>query len=391
MRSHWWSDRHASRAATAVLALSTLLGGFPVGAAAAGWATGGRLQQRLAEPVSLVWVGSPLRSALRGLSRAHRVAILIDRRVDPGQELALQVDDLPLERALRRVAEDRKLGVSLFGPAAYFGPAEVAARLRTIAALRTGEIRRLPPTSRQTFLRTAPLAWHDFAVPRELLAKLAAENSLAIRGLERVPHDLWAAAELPPLSLVDRLTLIAVQFDLTFQVASDGRTISLVPVPEDVALVRSYPGGPDPQATARRYAALAPDARIKVVREKVYVKGLLEAHERIASGGRPSQPADTQQADTGQPGPPDIGRTRIDRLSVREMPVGKLLEHLAERLHLELSIQRAALQQAGLSLERPVTVRLENATVDELLREVTAAAGLRFRRRGTSVEILPGE
>ena len=48
-----------------------------------------------------------------------------------------------------------------------------------------------------------------------------------------MPHDLWAAADLPPISLVDRLTLIAIQFDLTFKVAEHGKRLELVPVPEN--------------------------------------------------------------------------------------------------------------------------------------------------------------
>ena len=53
------------------------------------------------------------------------------------------------------------------------------------------------------------------------LAQLGQRSGVEITGLEQVPHDLWAAADLPPISLVARLTLIAVQFDLTFKVAGE--------------------------------------------------------------------------------------------------------------------------------------------------------------------------
>ena len=51
------------------------------------WATGRALQEQLAAPVSVIWEGNPLRPAMMNLSRTQHVAILIDRRVDPGQKL----------------------------------------------------------------------------------------------------------------------------------------------------------------------------------------------------------------------------------------------------------------------------------------------------------------
>ena len=60
------------------------------------------------------------------------------------------------------------------------------------------------------------MAWDELAEPRTLLAALARENGLEIEGLDRVPHDLWPAADWPPMSLVDRLTLIAQACVLVF-------------------------------------------------------------------------------------------------------------------------------------------------------------------------------
>ena len=342
------------------------------------------MQQQLAAPVDVFWSGNPLRSALRGLSQAQRVAVLIDRRADPGQKLDLQLDRVPLETAFREVAGNCHLGVSLLGPVVYFGPPEASRRLRTISALRLEEIRQLPAATGRTFLQPRRIAWNDFVTPRALLTQLAEENGLELIGLDQVPHDLWAAADLPPLSLIDRLTLIAVQFDLTFEVAPGGRGVRLVPVPDDVGLVRKYPGGRQPDETAEKFAALAPNARIKVVGSDIFVKGLVEDHQRLTSPPRPPQHA------AGDP-PVDIERIRIDKLSVQEVPVGQLLEQLAARLKLDLRIRRNAFQEANISLQQLVSVNVENATVDELFQEIAESAGLRYCRRGTVVEISPAE
>lgn len=385
MRQHGLSACRAARIAALALALATLLREDVAEAVGAtGWVTGTGLQRRLSRPVNVVWSGNPLRKALHNLSRAQQVAMLIDRRVDPGRKLQLQLEGVPLETALKEIARSQGLGVSWLGPVAYFGPPAASTRLRTIAALRTEEIRRLPPATGRKFLQPKRIAWNDFATPGELLTDLAEQNGLELAGLDRVPHDLWAGADLPPLSLVDRLTLIAVQFDLTFQISPDARTLTLAPVPADVALVRSYPGGKQPKATAETYASILPEAQIKVVGNEVYVKGLLEEHERLTSPRRPPQQPDRQPTR-------DAERTRIDRISFQNLPVGLVLETLATRLKLDLKIDRKALARAGISLKQHVSLSAENVTVDELFRKVTQPVGLRFRRRGNVIEIGPAE
>jgi len=373
------------RPATAVLAVSAILVACELRAlGATNWYTGAALQKRLAQPVDILWSDNPLRSALRGVSRAHRVAILIDRRVDPGQELDLQLSGLPLKAALLSIARSRELGISQLGPVVYFGPPRASGRLRTLAALRTEEVRRLPPAIGRKFLQAKRIVWKDFATPRELLSQLDQENHLELVGLERVPHDLWAAADLPALSLVDRLTLIAIQFDLTFEISGQGRHVALVSVPDEIGVVRKYPGGRQPEATAEKYAQLAPDAQIKVLGDEVYVKGLVEDHERLTS---PPRPGNSNVATNTAEG---FANKRYT-LTFKDEPVAVALEQLAAQLKLELRIDYPALQAAGISLQKRISLSVQTVTVDELLRQVTRPAGLAYHRRGYVVEICPAE
>lgn len=367
----------------AVVACGILWGGRATAAEqTTNWLTGAKFQKQLAQPVGIIWDDVPLRKATSDLARVHRVAVLIDRRVDPSQKLKLRLTDVSLQEALEEIARSRRLGVSLLGSVVYFGPPQSSARLRTIAALRSEEIRRLSPDLQRKFLLPKRFTWDDFAMPRELLEQLAEQTELTIAGLGRVPHDLWAAADLPSLSPVEQLTLILVQFDLTFEVGSDGRSISLTPLPEEVALVRDYPGGSDPEETARKLGVLAPDARIKVVGEKVYVKGLLEDHQRITSPRRPKRPA-------AAPVERDFENKRFT-LDANQ-PAGALLRQLADQLELELKIDGEGLKQAGISLDRRVRFSVKDATIDELLLEVAKPLGLSLRRQGNVVEIGPAE
>ncbi|NQT16771.1 MAG: hypothetical protein HQ582_28700, partial [Planctomycetes bacterium] len=191
------------------------------------WRTGTALEKQLAEPVDVFWSGTPLRQALHSLSQTQRVAVLIDRRTDPGQSLELKRNGLSLSRVFQEIAGSRGLGICWVGPVAYLGPARATSRARTLVALRRDQAGRLPPAAARKFLLPKRIGWDDFATPRDLLARLAAQSGIEIAGQEFVPHDLWAGADLPPLSFIEQLTLIAGQFDLTFQIAADGAAVAL--------------------------------------------------------------------------------------------------------------------------------------------------------------------
>lgn len=221
------------------------------------------------------------------------------------------------------------------------------------------------------------------ATPRDLVHSLAEEGRLQVDGLDRIPHDLWAAADLPPLALLDRLTVIALQFDLTFSIFSDGAVIRFVPLPDEIAVVRRYPGGAQAAEVAERIAALVPGARVRMVGSEVYVKGTVEEHDRISASRTPPRRAPSgPEADVP-------GKTRIERLTVENIPVGAVLKQMASQLDLELKYDHAALSRAGASLNTLISVKVERISLDELLKEVTEAAGLSYRREGRLVEIRP--
>ena len=350
------------------------------------WATA---QQLSNQRIGVTWSDTPLRSAIEGLAQAQRVAVLIDRRLDPGRSIELVLTDTPLEEAFSKIAQAVDARCCWVGPVAYFGPAPSASRLRTVIERRRLDARKLPSKARSVFFASKSLHWEDFATPRDLLQQLADQNGLRLSELGRVPHDLWAAVDLPPLPLFERLSLIAIQFDLTFRISPEGNAIALVPLPDDLGIVRSYPGGADPQATAKRFAALAPDARTKVVGDKVYVKGLLEDHERLA--GRRSAPSLRPSADQQPAQATALDRLRIDKMAVANVPVGPLLEHLAKRFQLQLDIDREAIRQAGVSLDQLVSVNVKDATVDDLFNAVVHDTKLQYSRHGTEVEIRPAD
>jgi hypothetical protein len=368
----------------------------PAGHGAIAWQSGAALKWQLAQPTSVQWTegptwpAPPLRKTLLGLSQANRVAIVIDRRVDPDQKLNLSLHNKPLEDVLRQAAVSLGLGMTKLGPLIYFGPPEYTARLRTLAEMRAEEARALPYEARRKLTETGRLAWDDFAVPREILGQLAERSHLRIVGLEQVPHDLWAAADLPSLPLTDRLTLLLGQFDLTFQVAPDGDSITLAPLPARVAIVRSYPGGADAEQLAADWAAAVPQCEVKDSGEKVYVRGLLEDQERIAELSRPAgrlpKAVARAPAKVRKPAPGGGAFT----LHATKGPLRVLVQQLAFQMQLDLKIDEEAMRKAGISLDKAVSFDgVQNATFDELWTAMLQPNGCTYRHQGKTLSIVP--
>jgi len=354
----------------------------PISWGVSSWTTGPALQKQLDETMDIVWGEIPLRQALESLARNKKVAVLIDRRVDPSRKIDISLHQTPLKDVLETIAQKCNLGISMVGPVAYFAPPEVARRVRTLVALRQEDVRRLAPAAAKRFFNQKSMAWDDFAQPRELLEKLGTENGIRIEALDQVPHDLWAAADLPPLDLIERITLIAGQYDLTFQVSADGNRLTLLPVPEHVELVRTYPAGRQAQATAKNYASLAPQAQIQIDGDKIIVTGMIEDHEHISAPHRPAERNTAKSADT------DFTLKQYT-LTIVEQPIGPLLKQLAPQLNLEIKINDEAIRQAGVSLDQRVSFSVKDATLDELLRAALQQTRLNFVRRGNIVQIEP--
>lgn len=343
------------------------------------WVEGRELAARLELAISATWSGRPLREALRSLSELHRVSVLLDRRVDPDQPLELVVSDLALGEALERLAASVECGYAQFGPVAYIGPPQVAARLRTLSALLEEAVRGLPASLRERASQRARLDWPNLATPRGLLERLSSEAGIELAGLDQVPHDLWAAADLAPLTWMDRVLLVTAQFDLWPQPADSADTLVLRPIPQQVLLERSYPGGSNPRALAQRWQQLAPHCQIEVRGRRVVVRGLLEDHERLRAGPAPAP---------RKPRPAAAGQTRIKRWKVQGR-LDDVLASLAASYGLELHVDRAALAAAGTPADTLVVLEVEQATLDEALHRLLDPLQLGFRIEDASLYVFP--
>jgi len=337
------------------------------------WRTGVELLRQLETPVGFRWEQNPLRTGLRNLSRHQQVALWLDRRVDPDQKTDLSIDSLPLTSALERVASSFGGGVCRVGPVIYLGPPNVASKLATLAALKRDETKALPPAVRGRLERAQAWRWEDLTSPQELLEQLSQTNNFQLVNAEQIPHDLWAAGDFPAMPVTDRLTLLLAGFNLTFDIARDGSAIRPTPIPESVALERTYSIRGAATDILARLTSDFPQTSLRRTGNQVTVSGSYEDHEQIA---RLLRGESLRKQDRG------VGEKRFD-LRFTNQPVAAAIHLLAEREGFSVQIDPALEAR----LQQRLSLDLKQATLHELLEKVLQPVGMTYRLQGKSLEL----
>jgi hypothetical protein len=344
---------------------------------------GRRFEQALAQKMALNCANARLGEVLKNLTANHHVAIVLDRRIDPEQLVSLNLSDASLRTVLQQLAKNAGTGISFWEPLVYLGPPSEAAALRTLAHLRDAEVAALPTARRQALSAQRAWSWDDLATPRDLIAGLASEAHLKVEGIDLIPHDLWPARRLPPLAWSDRLTLVAAEFGLTYEVARDGRSVRLTPMPEKATARRSFPA-----AAAEPLGQLAeqyPQASLQVEGDQLVVEGSVEDLESLSALVAESRGAGKTPSAAKKK--PPAGK-QVYKLKV-ELALDEALSQLGKQLDVDFQLDRPAIERAGISLSRIVTVEVEGASLDELLAAVLEPAGLKATRTGRTVKVTP--
>ncbi|REJ66252.1 MAG: hypothetical protein DWQ31_15490 [Planctomycetota bacterium] len=328
------------------------------------WLRGPALRTRLESPIHLTWNRRELKEGLVGISKQLRVAVFLDRRVDPHQRIDIAAANLSVGELLKTIAAEADLGQAWIGPVLYFGPRDTARQLPEVLDRRRREVANLAAPQRRLLGRRSALTWPRLTTPTDVLREVNAAYDVRLDDSAVLPHDLWDATELPPLSFVEQVTLVTSGFDLTFQWEEPARSYRLIP----------FPAAAESNDVAR--PATEPDRRADAA-----------ASEEPEAARRDQRVA-------------DIERRRIT-LRVAEARLESLLAHLERQLGLQFEMAEAHDGERGDAradsagdqdgpdslLSQRVTLEVSEATVDEFLSQLFANTGLRFRREGLRVHV----
>ena len=295
--------------------------------AAVAWhATAAGFQRQLSARVGLTWRENPIGNAVAGLARSQQVAMFLDRRVDPNRKIDFSVQDVSLRDALLELANAHGLGVSYVGTVVYLGPPWVTGRLATLIAIRNQQLVSWPVETRRRLSRRQVWRWPRLAEPRKLIEQLAQDAGIEIQGIDQLPHDLWPAADLPPLTFTQRLTLVLAGFDRTFEFLPNQTRVRIVPIPNEIKSDLSR------------------------------------------------QPASIDAPD---------GKEKRFTLRIVNQPAEALLDRLVTELSLSLDVDPSASRH----VKERITLHVTNVTLDELLSAALQPLGLSHELRGLRLTI----
>ncbi|MCS7237712.1 MAG: hypothetical protein NZ899_05510 [Thermoguttaceae bacterium] len=344
---------------------------------------GPQLERRLQDRVTVGFTEQTFRRVLRSLSQGYQIAVFLDRRVDPDRVITLVERDISVREVLTRLAELGEGEVVWVGPVAYVAPREKGWQALAGAELCQQLTENFPPPQRQAWQQVSPLAWPDFSTPRDLIVSLVRQIGWDVTSPELIPHDLWAAQELPPLALAEKLGLLLAPFDLRPVPDSSRRKVELVPIDSAVRWRRMY-RWPLPQiAGPEALTQLVPKAQWEVRGNWLVVLADWSEHRRLMELG------DTPRR---RPEPPK--RPGSERLYTIRQARGRfesVMRQLATALGLEIRFDYEGLTRAGIAPDTPVAFSVENATTEELLRAATKAAGCDFRLEGNVLFVFPAK
>ena len=326
---------------------------------------------------SITWTGNTLRDGLMRFAAVRKIDIFLDRRVDPSQTIAISARDVTEDEFLRQVADLVSAGLTQIGELYYIGPRSTTENLATVAALRREELRQYDANITRRWFQSQAMSWKKLTQPKILVRELAAENAIEIDSVNQIPHDLWAAGQLPNLSLADRLTILLSGFGLTYQVTSDGTAILPIEFPKQPTFDHIYEvqqGGIKRFQTA--LSSHFPDAVVRIDADGISVRGRWESHQWIKkylAGNKPlRRPSRTN---------PDVRFT----LKV-EQTVVALLRVIVEQQSYQLVLEEGLDQQ----LDQRITVDVKDVTEEELLRAVLEPADLAWRMDGKKLVVISG-
>lgn len=194
--------------------------------------TGVAFRKLLREKIKLFQTeqAPPLRKVLNRLRKDLSLAIVLDRRIDPTRAVKIDVANKSVLEILQAIAGAGSAEAVVVDDFVYVAPPGTAKRLRAVVAARSSELRKLSRNLRRRFVEKRILHWNDLDEPRKIVQAIAGKYKLRVESAEKIPHDLWAGATVPRSNLIDQLSLILIQYDLTFSWSVDGQSVTIQPL-----------------------------------------------------------------------------------------------------------------------------------------------------------------
>lgn len=293
------------------------------------------------KPVGVNFSGVELRDHLEQFAKIQKIGFFLDRRIDPGIMLDIDVRDVSGEDMFEQLAQKHGLGFCRIGSVAYLGPKEAAKQLDALRSLQEKQLEQTQPADALFWTQTVNLKTERLDSPKAILQKIAQKYRLRITNLDRFPHDLWPELNLLDISLNDLLLLLLIGFDATFEWNGDSDTsnvkvIKIVPVPKDLPVFLTKQ----------------------------------EKSARNSSRATSRQPTIGSVADSRKPSTKTVPvtRKRFQMMKVQNKTLRDIMDYLSDQLALDVTIDEDSLRKKGIDPSQRISFELDNGNIHDVLR-----------------------
>ena len=234
--------------------------------------TGKKLDRKNSLEFSLWWKDAELRDRLRAFSTDEKVAVMLDRQIDPSTLMNLGVENRTIEQIFWRVSAAAKIGVCRIEDCYYFGPVNTVVALPIALDTLNRQAKKVRRRSSVKWTIKRPVDTGPLVATKALIEAIATKHGFAVNGLQELPHDLWYEVSLPPTSVIAQMQLMLAGFGKTFEIDPDGKSITIIDFPELKTAKRVFSVAKRP-ANAKELTAQFPDLRISFRSKAVTATG----------------------------------------------------------------------------------------------------------------------
>lgn len=336
------------------------------------WLREKALSEHNALPVSVMWRDAELKDRLMRFSQNQRVAIFIDRRIDPSTIINLTSNQVTTEQFLLNVAQKAEIGICQIEDIYYLGPQKIA---NSLASTSESLLKAANKFGKRTQLRwnmSKPLLTEAVVNPKQLLLEIAKANDIQIDGINGLPHDLWSGLDLPASSLACRFSILLAGFDKSFQFKATGKTIEIVDFKPPQQVTRTFGNISDATSVSKSMRKEFKFLNFSARRDQITITG-----EPDSVGLAGARAVEYQK--------PEIvtGSTTTFSLTTRA-PRGAIFATAAQRVQLKFTYDKNN-PPLSKALKEPIEIQAVNEPLNQLLEMTIQNSPLTFKVTETEI------
>ena len=325
--------------------------------------TNTRFEQQLDTLISTRWNLS-LKDALNSISETQRVAIFLDRRINPAQQIQLEVQDKTLSTTLQQIAKQANAQISYIRNVIYIGPAKTTHLLATVAAIHAETHRRNQAENTRVFTVGKSTQWNRLSQSQSIVTAIAKTVNAEITNIETIPFDLWDKHALPHLPFAMRMTIVLAGFDLTYQMNND-RSITLTPFPTEAKYLKAF---------SNKVSA----ANLIRIKTRFPALQITNTNQQLVASGRWEEIAELELQLRGnnvnRPKPTTTSK-QVYTLTVTNQSIQNVLQAIASNEKLEL-VGSAEAQEIW---SKRISLEAKELPLANLLLQVVGQGNLQYR------------